>query len=370
MKVFISSLIRGLEPYRDAAARAIRALDHDVIRAEDFPASPNTPQQACLDGVRQSDVVLLVISEHYGVSQPSGRSATHEEYLEARDSKPVISLLHEGVELDAQQQTFADEVRGWAGGTFGAGFRTPEDLAREVTRALHRYELNNARVPAADPVVALDRARALLAPPRGGHGPQGALVVGIEPLEPQALLRPSQLEDAVLHRELKQAVLFGDFALFDASAGTTARLDGDWLILAQEEPLVALDSTGRVKIALSAFAGDRTAHALPAIIQEDISRDIERAFRFAAALLDRCDPTHRVADVVPVVGLIETGYAPWKTLREYEQSPGSMTMRGGQDDVIVHLSPPQRRRAALQHQPRELAEDFTVLLRREMLAFR
>jgi len=366
MKVFISSLIRGLEPYRDAAAHAIRALDHGAIRAEDFPASPSTPQQACLDGVRQSDLVLLVLSERYGVPQPSGLSATHEEYREARDTKPVLSFLHEGVELDALQQAFAQEVRGWAGGTFGASFRTPEDLAREVTRALHRFELSTARMPAADPMVALERARALIKPPRGGRGRRGALMVAIEPIEPQALLRPAQLEDEALHRELKQAALFGEFALFDASAGTEARLESDWLVLAQDNAAVALDATGRIKISLPAFPRDRTAHVLSAVIEEDVSRDIERALLFAAWLLNRFDPTHRVVDVVPVVGLIETGYAPWRTRREHEHSPGAMAMRGNEADVVVQLSPPQRRRAALQHQPHDLAEDLTVLLRRGM----
>jgi hypothetical protein len=52
MKIFLSSVIRGLEAYRDAAARAARALRHEVKRAEDFAASSATPQQACLAGVR------------------------------------------------------------------------------------------------------------------------------------------------------------------------------------------------------------------------------------------------------------------------------------------------------------------------------
>jgi hypothetical protein len=39
MKVFISSVIRGFEAYRDAASRAARALHHEVKRAEDFTAS-------------------------------------------------------------------------------------------------------------------------------------------------------------------------------------------------------------------------------------------------------------------------------------------------------------------------------------------
>ena len=36
MKVFISSVIHGLEPYREAANRAARALRHEVKRVEDF----------------------------------------------------------------------------------------------------------------------------------------------------------------------------------------------------------------------------------------------------------------------------------------------------------------------------------------------
>ena len=34
MKVFISSLIQGFEPLRDAAVKAISTLGHDIVRAE------------------------------------------------------------------------------------------------------------------------------------------------------------------------------------------------------------------------------------------------------------------------------------------------------------------------------------------------
>ena len=36
MKVFISSVIRGLEKEREAAERAAKSLDHTVLRSEDF----------------------------------------------------------------------------------------------------------------------------------------------------------------------------------------------------------------------------------------------------------------------------------------------------------------------------------------------
>ncbi len=54
MRVFISSVITGYEHFRVAVAAAVESLGHEVIRAEDFGASPGTPQQACLGGVRRA----------------------------------------------------------------------------------------------------------------------------------------------------------------------------------------------------------------------------------------------------------------------------------------------------------------------------
>ncbi len=49
-KVFVSSVIVGMESFRGAAEEGARTLGYDVIRAEDFAASPRSPQEACLAG--------------------------------------------------------------------------------------------------------------------------------------------------------------------------------------------------------------------------------------------------------------------------------------------------------------------------------
>jgi len=59
MNVFISSAIRGLQPFREAAARAAAALRHEVKRSEDFGAAADTPQRACLAGVRWADEAIM-----------------------------------------------------------------------------------------------------------------------------------------------------------------------------------------------------------------------------------------------------------------------------------------------------------------------
>src|SRR5207249_8235965 len=109
VRVFISSVITGLEPFRDAAADAARTLDHEVRRSEDFAASTASPQQVCLEGVRWADVVVLLLGERYGDVQPSELSPTHEEYREARDSKDVIAFTHRAAEREPAQTEFVEE---------------------------------------------------------------------------------------------------------------------------------------------------------------------------------------------------------------------------------------------------------------------
>jgi hypothetical protein len=96
MKVFISSVISGMEDYRAAAREAIESLGHAAIAAEDFGASPNSPQQVCLAGVRDADVIALLLGARYGTPQASGLSPTHEEYREARGAKPILVFAQTG----------------------------------------------------------------------------------------------------------------------------------------------------------------------------------------------------------------------------------------------------------------------------------
>src|SRR5687767_12545308 len=112
MKVFISSIIKGFEPFREAANRAVTALRHKAIRAEDFGASVRSPQSVCLEGVRQADLTIVILGAGYGAIQPtSGLSATHEEFREARDRCPILIFVQKGVVFDPQQQDFVREVQ-------------------------------------------------------------------------------------------------------------------------------------------------------------------------------------------------------------------------------------------------------------------
>ncbi len=367
VKVFISSLITGYEPLRDAAATAIAALGHKVVRAEDFPASGASPQSACLAGVRESDVVVLILGDRYGYAQAAGLSATHEEYREARDSKAVLVFVQQGASPDPQQAEFIREVQGWEQGHFTAPFTGPDELRDRVTRALHDFSLANEAAPLNEPEL-LDRARQLI-PTRHQSNRAALLLVAVVPGPTRAVLRPAELEAAGLHRFVLAESLTGDYAVLTASAGTDQAIRGDALELRQQqaERLVRLDESGRVLVLQPAMGTDRRSMGIQSIIEEDVAASIERVFRFAARLLDHIDPVSRLTHVAPLVAFLGAGYLPWRTRDEQQRSPNQASMgMGSRDESVVLLTPPVRRRAALVHDGTRLAEDFTVRLRREM----
>jgi hypothetical protein len=61
-------------PFRAAAREAVEQLGHTAVLAEDFGAQPRSPQIACLDGLRQSALTILIIGDRYGAKQSSGLS--------------------------------------------------------------------------------------------------------------------------------------------------------------------------------------------------------------------------------------------------------------------------------------------------------
>lgn len=109
MKIFISSVRRGLEEERHALPGLISAVGHTPVRFEDFTAQPVPSREACLQGVTSSDVYLLLLGPHYGHRFPdTGQSPTHEEWTAAiRAGMPRLVYQKLGVTLDPDQQELA-----------------------------------------------------------------------------------------------------------------------------------------------------------------------------------------------------------------------------------------------------------------------
>lgn len=139
MKVFISSVRRGLEQERDSLPGLIRAVGHEPVRFEDFTAQSVPSREACLRGVAESDVYLLLLGPHYGTVFPeTSRSPTHEEYTAAlAEGIPRLVFRKAGVECDASQESFIDEIEAYGTGVFRESFNDAVDLQAKVAEALN-----------------------------------------------------------------------------------------------------------------------------------------------------------------------------------------------------------------------------------------
>jgi hypothetical protein len=361
--VFISSVIAGFEQFRAAAESAVKSLDLQVIKAEEFTASPTSPQVACLSAVRSSDLVIVLLGQKYGPVQPSGVSATHEEFDEARRNKQVFVFVQQGIQPDERQKSLIREARDWAGGHFTGNFTDEESLRTQVTRAVHRWQLTNAAG-----TIDIDeiKARALDGLPkedRRYHSSRSTVAISIVGAPRQAILRPSQLESPDLRRDLQQQELFGTPAIFDPRQGTDASIKGHVLTFRQGNAILSLSEEGAIRFVLSL----PQVEGLLAVIEEDVRELLTIGFQFAAQILRKVDPTERLSIVAVAVGLHGSNHGAWRTRAEHDRNPNTMTMSRMFTDspIRITISPPHRCRSAFRIEAQTLAEDFTVLLKRE-----
>jgi hypothetical protein len=356
-------VIAGYGHFRDAARSAAETLGHKVIMAEDFPALAGTPQEACLAGVRDADVILLLMGESYGSVQPSGLSATHEEYREGRERKPILVFVEADVAPEAAQAAFIQEVEAWATGHFRASYSDLAGLSGEVIRALHEHELAQAVGPVNEEEL-LARTSALMPQRHGMMGtPQLVLAIASGPLQP--VLRPAELDDPALATDVQREGLFGSYPVLDPAEGTRIRVQGDALLFEQQSASVLVDQVGSIRVIQPARRGeDRFRSAIPALIEEEIAEALSRGLRFSGWLLERIDPLRRISDVVPLAALVGAGHMPWRTRAEHAASPQSGQIGHG-GEAVVTLRPARRHRQALTYDADRIAEDLVALLRRD-----
>ncbi|MBB4606499.1 hypothetical protein GGR59_002765 [Xanthomonas arboricola] len=370
MKVFISSLISGMGAERAAVKQAIELLGHQAIMAEDFGALASSPQVACLNGVREADLVILVLGPRYGAKQAGGVSATHEEVNEARNRKPLLMFVQSGMEAEPDQRTLIEEIGKWQGGQLWDGFTSASDLGQKVTRGIHRFELTRAVAPL-DPAGLRDRALVLFPQIERGYQQSGTVLqLALAAGPDTTVLRPAEIEAQPLVDTMQQQALFGRPAIFDRSLGMQSRLDRETLVLAQEGhrsdgASIRLWPNGDVLLSLPVPPPER-GMGLSVVLEEIVAEKLEAAIGYAAWLLGQIDPTERLSHVVPAVRLLGEHAGAWRTRAEHEASPNSMQVpwRQGEHQAPVLLSPAHQVRQALSMDAQRIVEDLVVLLRR------
>ncbi|BBC70890.1 conserved hypothetical protein [Altererythrobacter sp. B11] len=366
MKIFVSSVMTGFEEYREAALAAIRSLDHEIVRAEDFPASTIPSRVACLQGVREADLVVLILGERYGWSgTQSGISPTHEEFREAAAEGKVMPFVQSGVPREAAQQRFVDEVENYDTGMHrGQTFRTPEELRTEVTRAIARHQLSAATTPVDVPAL-VEKARSMIPVEERGFarmtGPLLHLAIAGGPA--QTILRPSEIENQSLADGIVADLSASD-GYFSYRRRTEPRLEHGALVIEQENG-AALRICEAGALLLSLPIEEATGHLKP-LIEEHVGQAIEKALTFADRMLEKFDRTQRLTRIVIAADIGTGGMFGWRTASEQAASPDSMQVAMDRTTSgPVMLNPPDRTRMALRAEHSRMTEDLLALLRRK-----
>ena len=126
MKVFLSSVIRGLRTYRDAASRAARALRHESNERRILRLQPQHLNRLALRAFGGRTLLFYFSVPAMAIARLPD-CATHEEYREARERCPVLVFIQQNVEFRPEQQVFVSEVQNWSTGHFTADFSTPKN---------------------------------------------------------------------------------------------------------------------------------------------------------------------------------------------------------------------------------------------------
>jgi hypothetical protein len=148
MKVYISSTYSDLRAYREALFRALQKLDGvEVLGMEYFAANDIPPLERCIQEVRRSDAVILIIGHRYGfIPEGHNNSIAEIEFNEAQAvGKPVLPFIisdealvpASSIEADPKLQNrleaFKNRLR--VSSVVGS-FRSPEDLSAKATLSL------------------------------------------------------------------------------------------------------------------------------------------------------------------------------------------------------------------------------------------
>jgi hypothetical protein len=150
-KVYISSTFKDLEPHRAAVAVALRKMGYLVRCMEDYVATDSRTDARCKDDIATCDFYIGILAQRYGWI-PDGQdiSITEIEYQQARSQRERTRCLMFLLEEDAtwplawvdavHNQASAEKLAAFKAklaGESSHGFRSADDLVREVMAAVH-----------------------------------------------------------------------------------------------------------------------------------------------------------------------------------------------------------------------------------------
>lgn len=367
-KVFISSIITGMEDMRAAARGACTALDLGTLTAEPLPASPSSPQGACLQLVRNSDAVVLLLGRRYGFVQPSGKSATEEEFDEAARLGKSLFVFITSAEMEPEQERFQQRISAWQGGQLFKRCLTAIELQTEVTRALRAWAASAAPADI-DPVVKANLAAVTPRAHPNTFGPGGPWVA--------VSFAPTQrldLDDRFVFDQLPgiaaDLLVAGPHRLTEHNPKLLRSHDGVMLRVSTAHSEWSLSawlgidagvSIG-VEIASSSSAAAPRSHQL-FLPPDDLQQTLGHCFAFIRGVLDAQDPARAVMSGRLLTSLSRLGLRHLATPRDGAVAVPRRAISGDDRSTTAPVQPETVVRAKLAASS-DLAERYARMFQR------
>lgn len=376
-RVFISSVMDGYGQFRDAAADGVRQAGCEPVRAEDFPAAGHSPRNACLDGVRSADALVLLLGQRHGFLAPSGRAATAEEYEEARRShKRILVFLEDVPEREPPQEAFVKRLQEYVDGHWRKTFRDPDELTKLVIDAVTEADLTAASNLE-------NRARERIDAALMRRPPESQGIVWLETawttLRDEEVVDPVDLGDAAFRRQVQRLAHECDPPLCsyeqpkrtDVSTSSLTITQGDPADWREARDLVRLEicADGTLSIAQNVSGTEaRTGvtdgmfdmyFLAPSVVRERL----ERAFAFAASWWSDRDPYGRHDPLLVNVALHDVDSRRWA--EPSRSSGGSISIPGEcpRNPLFVYDRPRRVSRADSDAPAAEIDRSLTMMER-------
>lgn len=363
MKVFISSVIHGYGHYRDGVAEIIKGLGYESIRSEDFSAQPHTPQQACLQAVRESDVMVLLLGEKYGTEQTSGLSATHEEFEEAkRGGKPVLVFVESKTCFDQKQEQLIDKIKRWDSGQTLKNFSNLADLKCKVMRSLHKLILDISS-PSVDSTSLKERAEYLIDGDFNNREPwlSFSLVGNLK----NQIIRPAMLGNSDFWQRIDQYAKKEEYPVLEGNKETKISIEKEWLILQQISANIHLCQDGEIVIQKYLMKNHNYRDSLPVIIKERVSEHISGILHFCANTLDEIDTGNNISWISVAIRITGNKNTPLRTEAEHKENPNRINVDSFYK-VMKPISLAPFARLALRRDLIDIREDLVAVIDREV----
>lgn len=136
--IFVSSpLDDEMKPFREAARATILRLGGEPVLWESITPRDQRAEDAFLEGVDRSSLLLLIVGSRYGVADESGYSATHKEVIRAGE-RGIPRLLFElgGISPSDRDGKLNDWIRSIHNEVSTAQAVDAEELATKIEARL------------------------------------------------------------------------------------------------------------------------------------------------------------------------------------------------------------------------------------------